>query len=225
MAGTWQQLRVGKGGWVCVYSSEVDFPIFLRTRDAGDRLVISELYISSDQPITAATLRALSLARIEANVNDTEIRESLRAQMGLPAPDLRTAASYFDQMYGKDVAVEGVRDGLVTTDPATWPEWPVLMMLGQDDGSPVRPGKRLRERRPRTPEIGLPPPLGRPDTADLDGFYRQVAEHYRAAVILSVRPAAQMAERAQVPVTTVHRWIREARRRGYLPPGRKGKTG
>ena len=28
-----------------------------------------------------------------------------------------------------------------------------------------------------------------------------------------------------VPVTTAHRWVKEARRRGFLPPGRKGRRG
>jgi len=28
-----------------------------------------------------------------------------------------------------------------------------------------------------------------------------------------------------VPVTTAHRWVKEARRRGFLPPGQKGRRG
>lgn len=69
------------------------------------------------------------------------------------------------------------------------------------------------------------PRLYRPTGSDPDGFYRAVAAHYRAHAALSGKPAARMAEAAGVPVTTVHRWVREARLRGHLPPGRQGKAG
>ncbi len=39
------------------------------------------------------------------------------------------------------------------------------------------------------------------------------------------RPAVELAEVNGVPVTTAHRWVKEARRRGFLPPGRKGRRG
>lgn len=68
-------------------------------------------------------------------------------------------------------------------------------------------------------------PLRRPDGSDPDTFYQEVAQAYRSATTESQRPAAVLAEEAGVPVTTVHRWIREARRRGFLPPGRKGTAG
>lgn len=69
------------------------------------------------------------------------------------------------------------------------------------------------------------PRLARPDGTDPDGFYRQVAEAYNAALRDSMKPAAVLAELAGVPVPTVHRWILEARRRGFLPPARKGRAG
>lgn len=61
---------------------------------------------------------------------------------------------------------------------------------------------------------------GRPDA-----FYREIATRYRVFARTSRRPAIDIAEKYGVPVTTAHRWIREARRRGYLPPGRPGKAG
>jgi transposase len=46
------------------------------------------------------------------------------------------------------------------------------------------------------------------------------------AVLGRLAPAQTIAEANGVPVTTVHRWIREARRRGSLPPARgKGQAG
>lgn len=61
---------------------------------------------------------------------------------------------------------------------------------------------------------------GRPDH-----FYRDVATVYLDYAQGSHRPAADLAERHEVPVTTAHRWIKEARRRGFLPPGRPGRAG
>jgi hypothetical protein len=64
-----------------------------------------------------------------------------------------------------------------------------------------------------------------PAGAKSDGFYRQVASVYGALAATSNRPAVELAEANGVPVTTAHRWINEARRRGFLPPGQKGRRG
>jgi hypothetical protein len=58
-----------------------------------------------------------------------------------------------------------------------------------------------------------------------DEFYENVAAVYQELARSSPRPASQIAEANDVPVTTVHRWIKEARRRGILGPGRPGKAG
>lgn len=79
--------------------------------------------------------------------------------------------------------------------------------------------------------VGELPPrerITRPNRTDpdaLEAFYRRVAIAYRTYARLGQRPAPAIAEEAGVPVTTVHRWVRESRRRGYLPPGRKGQVG
>jgi hypothetical protein len=58
-----------------------------------------------------------------------------------------------------------------------------------------------------------------------DIFYQQIAEVYLDLAQGSHRPASDIADTHGVPVTTAHRWVKEARRRGFLPPGRPGKTG
>lgn len=68
-------------------------------------------------------------------------------------------------------------------------------------------------------------PLTRPDGRDPDGFYQQVAEAYRDVVQTTPKVAKALAEEANVPVGTVHRWIMEARRRGFLPSARQGRAG
>lgn len=69
------------------------------------------------------------------------------------------------------------------------------------------------------------PPLTRPDGTDPEGFSRRVAQAYKEAVVDTRTPAKALADEAGVPVTTVHRWIRDARRLGLLPPARKGRAG
>jgi hypothetical protein len=51
-------------------------------------------------------------------------------------------------------------------------------------------------------------------------LYERVALLYTRCVAGGVRPAKAIAEANGVPVGTVHRWIREARRRGVLAPAR-----
>lgn len=68
-------------------------------------------------------------------------------------------------------------------------------------------------------------PLTRPDGSDPDDFSRRLAAAYNALVVTTSKPAKVIAEEAGVPVGTVHRWIREARQRGHLPPAHKGRAG
>lgn len=58
-----------------------------------------------------------------------------------------------------------------------------------------------------------------------DAFYDAVAAAYRSLVTTSSTPIGDLAAANEVPVTTAQRWVREARRRGKLPPGRAGKAG
>jgi len=58
-----------------------------------------------------------------------------------------------------------------------------------------------------------------------DDFYAHVAAVYRQLVTETHEPAAHLARANNVPKTTAHRWIKEARSRGHLPPGRPGKAG
>ena len=86
----------------------------------------------------------------------------------------------------------------------------VLAAVGH--AHPVRPRYQL----PSHPGSGRYP----------DDFYDEVAGAYHWAVLERRAPAKTIAEHNDAPVTTVHRWIREARRRGLLPPARgKGQAG
>jgi hypothetical protein len=79
---------------------------------------------------------------------------------------------------------------------------------------------------PRTRSARVPDRLrsnavnGYPDT-----FYEAVAAIYQGLASRSPRPVADLAAANAVPLTTAQRWIKEARRRELLPPGRRGKAG
>ena len=94
------------------------------------------------------------------------------------------------------------------TDPLDRTAYPQAMQPGHP-----HPKQNVRKR--------LKVPAG----AKGDGFYRQIASVYSALAAASNRPAVELAAANNVPVTTAHRWVKEARRRGFLPPGQKGRRG
>jgi hypothetical protein len=90
--------------------------------------------------------------------------------------------------------------------------------LGNDDVFPSGAGSFA--------DAVLPPALR--DSAGggyRDEFYGAVAAIYRSLAASTPRPVAEMAGANDVPVTTAQRWVKEARRRGLLAPGRPGKAG
>lgn len=81
----------------------------------------------------------------------------------------------------------------------------------------------LEARRNAVPHADVPRrTLSRPGTDP--AFYSHVATAYRQYAETGA-PAKTIADEAGVPVTTAHRWVREARQRGFLPPARRGKVG
>ena len=65
--------------------------------------------------------------------------------------------------------------------------------------------------------VEVPAGRGRPDS-----FYVAVAEAFAKASQIVRAPAKRMAEANDVPVTTVHAWLKEAKRRGVMAPDRRG---
>lgn len=63
------------------------------------------------------------------------------------------------------------------------------------------------------PKLRVEVPAGRRKP---DDFYRKVGEAYLAQATISNRAAHDLAAANDVPVSTVHRWLKEARARGVL---------
>jgi hypothetical protein len=103
-------------------------------------------------------------------------------------------------------------------------------MLVANEGASLEElaAEAARADAPKRLELPEPidrPRLTRPDGTDPDGFAARVAAAYKEYAQQSRSPALRIADEAGVPVATARSWIREARRRGALPPGRKGKAG
>ena len=102
----------------------------------------------------------------------------------------------------------------------------VARVISHDRGSPPLSERRRRELRAsltRARRQQVVPPLKIPAGGGRkpDAFYSHVARLYSAMSLASDTPAAELARRNGVPVSTIYRWIKEARRRGLMPPGRR----
>ncbi|MFF4839278.1 hypothetical protein ACFY2G_04345 [Streptomyces collinus] len=145
--------------------------------------------------LDSATLKSIPIARIESLLNTRTVGAALTAR--------RSGVAGPDWLPSYEAEFEQLDDA-----------------LARYLANSTRPTS--------SPSPGVAPPrepLSRPDGSDPDAFYRQVAEAYNDAVRETSAPAKVLSEEAGVPTTTVHRWIFEARRRGFLPPARKGRAG
>jgi hypothetical protein len=142
------------------------------------------------------------LSPIRAHVveGDGPLIRELRA---LPLNDMEAAVNGPDM---RDHVVEHLDDDVD------------FILSAQKDQSTGKP-----KRRQRKPTGKLPIPEGRKRP---DSFYRRAADEYTRLVAGGDRaPAQTIAAANDVPATTAHRWIKEARRRGFLPAGRPGRAG
>lgn len=104
-----------------------------------------------------------------------------------------------------------------------WP-WPENRRLSEHDERdwwlvPPSDNWRRQDGDPPQLKLDIPKGYGRPAS-----FYLEVADRYGYLTTVSKRPANELAEANDVPVTTVHGWIKEARKRGFLP-GRQSTRG
>lgn len=207
-------LRIGGGGWVMAQVGPDEAPFFVRVRpnDAG-RLEPVELHVAPSMRIDSELLcRRLPLPRVEAAVNAPAQRKKILAKLSSPGPSgfLTSVEREFHKHFETEKlrrlgeAVERVARRVVAEKHGVFPVTPAVRELV---GDAVPAGKK------------------RPDS-----FYQAVAEWYSALAAETNRPAtaiaeAFIAEGLQVPVTTVHRWVKRARELGFLGPGQKGRRG
>lgn len=191
----------GKPGWLEFRIRGDDrLRLLVKLARRGDRWVPTRMILDGEW-LDAQTLRAIPFGRVESVANRFKA-DAAGLTVGLP-DDART-----------ELAERG----------EIWPDQfeQIDQALGrylQESEDDLRNGMQFKRSGPERP------PLTRPDGTDPEAFSQRVAEAYNAAIMSTSTPAKMLAEEAGVPVTTVHRWIREARQRGALPPARKGRAG
>jgi hypothetical protein len=214
-------LSVGNAGWLRVDLGECVAYLRLTPGSRG-RWVARELVIDASEgdPLTTAMLSTVPLASIEAFVNtDVPTREYLAASfqnvsaVGGPATgsNIAVLASHFATLLGTRI------------NPAS--NWAAAAQASLLHGA-----QRVRKQQPppsvpRDTSYRLKPPSG----GLTDEFLTTVARAYAAAVARGEPPNRTLHVDAGFDPTreprTVERWVYLARKRGIMPPARKGSRG
>jgi hypothetical protein len=115
--------------------------------------------------------------------------------------------------------VERINAGATKVEKAT-DRW--LTAVDGPQEMNVRVDTAIRRVRRQALTLRVPNDLKKPDA-----FYQRVADLYTMlADSGSRRPAQEIADANEdIEVSTVHRWVKEARRRRLLGSGRRGKAG
>jgi hypothetical protein len=234
------RISFGNGGWVRLglrTRAKPDPFVLVRVEeDERDRMRVCEIYIRGR--LSDPMLRALPIRQIEDLLSSPDFIEPIRRRLPIPGCDLETASSYYGTAFGP---------GAVDTN-GRGVHWAAEMLISQfppeDRGRPAdeRPPGLAPQPRPAGPVIGVarPPVVEPPSWRRASGhraraievptsrrypndFYEHIAESYHHAVADGIAPAPHIASLARPtpPITTVHRWIREARKRGLLAPTRR----
>jgi hypothetical protein len=209
-----EQLSYGNGGWVRYESDDLPCPAFVRFVTADDgRLIPADLFLTDEQGLDAGLIRKVPLGRIQASVNLRP--EFVRLNIKRPSPDLRRLVSYFATSlpHGHE------HDNWVSRSLASQmvgTEEPTPKMLPLSDGSPDSAPPLDKS------EAVLSVPTSRPFRED---FYREVAAVYVRVASRVSNPAGFIADANHVVPTQVHRWVKVARAKRFLLPGRIGKAG
>lgn len=186
------------GGWIRAQDA-TGVTVFLRALPVGDgaarRYRVHMALMSSDEPITARKWRDVPFGDIELHVMAAASVSDEFRDSMDRPPEVEFTSLDALQDYFNRTHFE--MSGMIAGD--------VLI----DENAP---GHMFRLVRP-------------PDGRLTDEFLQNLADMYRWLVGTDRAPAPAIAESAGVPVRTVHRWVSEARKRGFLPPGIKGKAG
>jgi transposase-like protein len=174
-----------------------------------------------DPPLPASVLvRVAAVADGRLVLTGLRIEGEPTAQILRSIPVGRIEAAANAQLTAVDDAV--VPAAVLRRRPSAAHQ-PQASEQGWDTTSPAR--AQARPTEPAGTVLELAQQRGGTRRRHPDDFYRHVAAAYLSLAQASSRPAAELAEANGVPVSTTHRWIKEARHRGFLPPGRPGKAG
>lgn len=155
------------------------------------------------QPITMEILRAINIADVEREANRLSEQLSIIDISDAPLEDGQVDPALLPWVAGHNFEpVSTIRNtlGRVDSDPSFLQ-------------SPSKRGRRYR--------LASNPPPGKIP----DDYLRNVVKAYHSAVTHGLKPAPTIAGDLNQEVNTVRGWIKKARQRGLMPPGRAGYTG
>jgi hypothetical protein len=181
--------QIGGASWIRVEGDELPHPILIRLALSDDgRLVASGLIVESDGELTTRSLR-LPLARIVA-------------EFAAAAAHVPTYKRLRRELMGR--TTESAGEAAWTPQiPKGVPDW---WLASDFIDTPTRLRQAKTARRPG--RRGYP-----------DQHYREVAKAYTRAARQHPRaPIQALMKELHATEPTVHRWLRTARERGYLPP-------
>jgi hypothetical protein len=194
--------RLADGGWIAVISAQPEHQLSLRVKERHDhRLKIVGLVFFDGAGLSGAMLRELPLGAWEAQINTPEVAALLRERLTEEGPsdfyDLAAEHKALDCSPMPEDADDGALEFHLPSE-------------GIDSAVAIIVEPQL--------DLGVTAlPAGRRP----DAFYRAVADAYSWLAGRVRRPAVELAAANHVPTTTIHRWVKEARRRGLLGPGRR----
>jgi hypothetical protein len=214
-------LSFGNGGWVAVEDDQLDGTLYLRLHpNSRGRWVVDQFYLDAEEhELTPGIIKGLRLSEYEQEINIERDVLTARSNVPSPADGLPTLAAHFSTTFGRG------SDPYLNWVDAAWRQQfsPEFRPGGYEDlvtprkpksGTKVTP-QRDRYRLREAPRHGL-----------TDEFLRDVARAYNAAISRGERrPNQVIAKDVQVSPRTVQEWVAKARRRGIMPPGRKGAVG
>ena len=180
--------------------------VHIRITDDNGRWLITDVYVHG-RGLSATDLQAIRLTQLDLIMN---------------------LVGYWDETGGGITDPGAIADAYNMFAAEAGYGHSVAEDLGEaDEPSLAELRGRAADAPPDLPELPAAerPRLTRPDGTDPDGFAARVADAYREYARQTRAPAVKIADEAGVPVATARSWIREARRRGKLPQGRKGKAG
>jgi len=193
-----------RSGWAAYFSQA--------TQDAGIRVYI-RFGIGRDMLFSRQLVTRSPLAVREV-VMRSDQGPAVTGAVTRDLPFARMEAAANRRLYRVTGAVSPQDYPFLNFDLSTAAPTPVLPQPWMDF-----PGWEHSDHEPSL-TLAVPADRRKPDS-----FYADVADRYQWLASKVKRPAEELAAANGVPVTTVHRWVKEARRREILPPGQRPSGG
>lgn len=204
--GGW--VRLSEGGGPRIYLQfELTGPADRERFDLKTALVQA----STDEVLSGRTWRRIPMADLEQSLNTI-----LMVSRNPPTESSGHAAAEALQTFTEG----GIEGGPVEALDEYFEETKDVTKLL---GSSVPSGMLVSDADGQAP--GRIPHIKAPEGRLTDDFLKDVADAYLWCTKAGVSPAPAIAELADVPTRRVHRWISDARKRGFLPPARAGRAG